>query len=462
MLAFILDPSFLSPISDGPSVNVWRFLLESLYDLDEQLQKLYKRPLRVFCGDPSLILGEVFRSKLVKTISFQASQNSYESHLFDVYIKKMCMAAGVKVYSEYSHTLFTPDAISQASDKKPPESYCSFRQLLSSLGRPVTPVSMVDVVKDKLLAVKDESFLPYEIKMPTLQDFGFDGTELLKTSSFVGGELVGLQRLAEFRETRSVSSKNLSGWLTMEDSLSPYIRFGCVSVRQIFHQLNKVVSGNQQFISTMVKNLLLREFAYCVAFNSPKFDQMIGNKLCIQLPWDQKPEYEKRFLEANTGFPWIDAVINQCRTEGWAHYVARKSLAIFLTRGYLWVSWVFGREFFQDVMLDYEMPVSAVCWMQDSCSGFFTDTIESLDPIEIGRKMDPNGEYIKRYLPKLKDFPAEHIHAPWLASIDVQEKAGCVIGEDYPMPIVEVCSQGKLCCARIEAIMNALEDAYND
>jgi len=461
MCIFILDPSFLSPISDGPSVNVWRFLLESLYDLDEQLQNYYKRPLRVFCGDPSLILGEVFRSKPVKGISFQASQNSYESHLFDVYIKKMCMAANVKVYSEYSHTLFTPDIITRVSDNKPPETYCSFRQLLPSLGRPLNPVFLVDAMKGKLLAVEDnDSLLPYEIKMPTLQDFGFD-EKLMKTGNFVGGELIGLQRLAEFTESRSGMGKNLTGWLTMKNSLSPYIRFGCISVRQIFHQLNKV-TGNQQFISTMVKNLLLREFAYCVAFHSPKFDQMVGNKLCIQLPWDQKPEFETRFLEASTGFPWIDAIIMQCRTEGWAHYVARKSLSIFLTRGYLWVSWVFGREFFQDVMLDYEMPVSSVCWMQDSCSGFFSETIESLDPIEIGRKMDPRGEYIKRYLPKLKDFPAEHIHTPWLAPTDVQEKAGCVIGEDYPKPIVELCTQGKLCCARIEAIMNALEDAYSD
>ena len=81
----------------------------------------------------------------------------------------------------------------------------------------------------------------------------------------------------------------------MEDSLSSYIWFGFISVRQIFHQLNKLVATNRSFISTMVKNLLLREFAYCVAFHTPKFDQMVGNQLYIQLPWDQKPELESRF-----------------------------------------------------------------------------------------------------------------------------------------------------------------------
>lgn len=462
MCMFILDPSFLSPINAGPSVNVWRFLVESLRDLNEQLMDRYKKPLRIFCGDPSLILGETFRAKPVKMLSFQASQASYESHLFDDYMKQMCATAKVKVCAEYSHTLFSPDTIYRVSKGKTPVSYCSFRQLLPQLGRPEQPVTLTDLKERELSDVPKNDNLPYEIDMPELQDFGFGEDERLYSGKFIGGEVVGLQQLSKFSESRINMSKDLSGWLTMEDSLSPYIRFGCVSVRQIFHQLNKLVATNRNFISTMVKNFLLREFAYCVAFHTPKFDRMVGNQLCIQLPWDQKPELESRVLDAQTGFPWIDAIIMQCRNEGWTHYVARKCLAIFLTRGYLWISWVFGKEFFQDVMLDFEMPVSCVCWMQDSCSGFFSDTIESLDPIEIGRKMDPKGEYIKKYLPKLKNIPAEYIHAPWLAPSEVQKEAECIIGKDYPKPVVDVCTQGKLCCARIEAIMSALEDTYAD
>ena len=462
MYMFILDPSFLSPINAGPSVNVWRFLIESLRDLNEQLMDRYKKPLRVFCGDPSLILGEVFRARPVKMLSFQASQMSYESHLFDDYIKQMCTTAKVKVCSEYSHTLYNPDTIYRVSKGKTPVSYCGFRQLLPQLGHPDKPAVLTDVKECKSPDFSDKSMLPYEIDMPELQDFGFDGDEKLYSNKFIGGEVVGLQQLSKFSDSRINMSKDVSTWLTQEDSLSPYIRFGCVSVRQIFHQLNKLVATNRTFISTMVKNLLLREFAYCVAFHTPKFDQMVGNRLCIQLPWDQRPDLESRILEAQTGFPWIDAIIMQCRSEGWTHYVARKSLAIFLTRGYLWVSWVFGKDFFQDVMLDFEMPVSCVCWMQDSCSGFFSDTIESLDPTEIGRKMDPKGEYIKKYLPKLKNMPKEYIHAPWLAPSKVQKEAECIIGEDYPKPVVDMCTQGKLCCARIEAIMNALEDTYSD
>ena len=462
MCMFILDPSFLSPINAGPSVNVWRFLIESLRDLNEQLMDRYKRPLRVFCGDPSLILCEVFRAEPVKMLSFQASQRSYESHLFDDHIKQMCLTAKVKVCSEYSHTLYNPDTIDRVAKGKTPVSYCSFRQLLPQLGHPDKPVVLPDVKEGQYKEPSEKTTLVYEIDLPDLQDFGFDEDERLYTNKFIGGEVVGLQQLSKFSDSRINMSKDLSAWLKQEDSLSPYIRFGCLSVRQIFHQLNKPVVANRNFISTMVKNLLLREFAYCVGCHTPKFDQMVGNRLCIQLPWDQKPELESRFLDAQTGFPWIDAIIMQCRSEGWTHYVARKSLAIFLTRGYLWVSWVFGKDFFQDVMLDFELPVTCVCWMQDSCSGFFADTIESLDPIEIGRKMDPKGEYIKKYLPKLKDMPKEYIHAPWLAPSKIQEQAGCVIGEDYPKPIVDMCTQGKLCCARIEAIMSALEDTYGD
>ena len=76
--------------------------------------------------------------------------------------------------------------------------------------------------------------------------------------------------------------------------------------------------------------------------------------------------------------------------------------------------------------------------------------------------MDMEGHYVKSFLPELRNFPSEYIHQPWKAPLYVQKEAGCVIGEDYPKPIVDVCAQGELCCKRIQSIMAALYNVYGE
>ena len=72
--------------------------------------------------------------------------------------------------------------------------------------------------------------------------------------------------------------------------------------------------------------------------------------------------------------------------------------------------------------------------------------------------MDLDGYYIKTYIPELKDFPSEYIHAPWTAPDFVQKQANCVIGKDYPKPVVDVCDQGELCCQRVRSVLSALQE----
>ena len=234
-------------------------------------------------------------------------------------------------------------------------------------------------------------------------------------------------------------------------------------MRQLFSQLRQLDSTSlkgQALFKELTKNLLLREFAFLVGYFTPNFDEMERNPLCIQLHWDDNPQYLEAWRQGQTGFPWIDAVIRQCYQEGWAHFLGHQSIAVFLTRGYMWLSWVLGKKFSQEVFLDYEQPVATVSWMQSSCSGFFCNQVESYNPCVIGKQMDVDGQYIKTYVPELEGFPTEYIHQAWKAPLYVQQEAGCIIGVDYPKPTVDVCNQEELCCKRIQAIMTALFELY--
>ena len=466
---FIIDPWFNANYNrGGPAVNVWRFLLESLKDLDNRLQKKpYLTRLNVVYGQPTVILPQLIRKWNVAKLTFQASQVSSESVKHDEIVKVICAKSNVTVSSHFSHTLYNPTDLMTLNGGQVPVSYKDFRRLLHLIGKPADPQpepGSAVILPSIQAGDGNNSDDAASMQIPTLQDLGFSKDEALCTNMWVGGETEAFSHLSRFFARRTVNEEDPANWLMNRDSLSPYFRFGCLSVKQFFSQLKQYSNTStkgQKLFEQLAKNLLLREFSFLIGSSVPKLDLMEGNPLCIQLPWDNNEKYLEAWRTGTTGYPWIDAIIRQIRLEGWAHFLARQSIAVFLTRGYLWVSWVRGKEFFQEFMLDFELPVSSICWMQSSCSGFFCNQIESYDPCLVGKQMDPDGRYIRTYLPELKDFPTDYIHKPWLAPIYVQKAANCVIGENYPAPIVEVCEQGELCCKRIQSVMHALQDVYH-
>ena len=139
-----------------------------------------------------------------------------------------------------------------------------------------------------------------------------------------------------------------------------------------------------------------------------------------------------------TGYPFIDAGIKQLYTEGWIHHIVRNALACFLTRGDLWLNWEEGLNMFLKYLLDADWSVCAGNWMWVSSSAFeqVFNCSSCLDPGTYGRRSDPWGEYVKKYIPELASYPVEFIYEPWKAPRAVQEKAGCVVGKDYPERIV--------------------------
>lgn len=134
----------------------------------------------------------------------------------------------------------------------------------------------------------------------------------------------------------------------------------------------------------------------------------------------------------------------------------RESIATFLTRGDLWITWVKGAEVFEMYMLDYEPSVSCGCWMKSSSSAFVTGQLEHYNPITYGQKLDPDGYYIRHYVPELKYFPSEYIYCPWMAPVEVQQRAGCVVGVHYPHPVVDHCTTGVICVERLKTFVTGL------
>lgn len=133
-------------------------------------------------------------------------------------------------------------------------------------------------------------------------------------------------------------------------------------------------------------------------------------------------------------------------------------MACFLTRGDLYQSWEKGQEVFEEYLLDADWSLNAANWQWLSASQFFSQYWKCYSPIEFGKKTDKNGEFIKKYLPVLKKIPTEYIYEPWKAPRIVQESAKCVVGVDYPKPIVDHKVDGKICMERMKKAFAAIKE----
>ena len=185
---------------------------------------------------------------------------------------------------------------------------------------------------------------------------------------------------------------------------------------------------------------------------------MRDNPICRQIPWREGEELRgdlERWEMGQTGYPAVDAVMNQLRTEGWMHHLGRHLVACFLTRGDLWITWESGRDVFEKYLLDADWSINNFSWHWMSCSAFFHMYYRCYSPVAFFKKTDPSGDYIRKHLPVLSKMPDKYIYEPWTAPIVTQRAAECVIGTDYPRPMVEHSSISKENMGRMKEAFGA-------
>ncbi|KAG7224318.1 hypothetical protein INR49_000561 [Caranx melampygus] len=436
--------------------------LECLEDLDANLRKLNSR-LFVIRGQPANVFPRLFKEWKISRLTFE-----YDSEPFgkerDAAIKKLAMEAGVEVIVKISHTLYDLDKIIELNGGQPPLTYKRFQTLISRLDPPELPVeTLSDTLMGRCITpVSEDHGDKYGV--PSLEELGFD-TEGLPSAVWPGGETEALTRIERHLERKAWVANferprmNANSLLASPTGLSPYLRFGCLSCRLFYFKLTDLyrkVKKNSSPPLSLYGQLLWREFFYTAATNNPRFDKMEGNPICVRIPWDKNPEALAKWAEAKTGFPWIDAIMTQLRQEGWIHHLARHAVACFLTRGDLWISWEEGMKVFEELLLDADWSVNAGSWMWLSCSSFFQQFFHCYCPVGFGRRTDPNGDFIRRYLPVLRGFPAKFIYDPWNAPESVQAAAKCIIGIHYPKPMVHHAEASRLNIERMKQIYQQL------
>jgi len=235
--------------------------------------------------------------------------------------------------------------------------------------------------------------------------------------------------------------------------LSRYLARGCIGVRELWHKVHADVEATlADDQRSFLGQLIWREYYRMLAYQDPNFHQQEGNRYSKQLDYGyERDDHFRAWKYGKTGYPFVDACMRQLRREGWIHHLARHMVACFLTRGDLYLHWELGEEVFDQWLIDRDYAINAGNWMWVSASAFFHQYYRIYSPIAFGKKTDPSGEYIRKYVPILANYPDKYIYQPWEAPLKVQQEAGCIIGEDYPAPIVDHAQASKRNLKRLKS-----------
>ena len=275
--------------------------------------------------------------------------------------------------------------------------------------------------------------LPRE-SLPTLADLGFDSTDLgsLRLPTGMSGAQAlfrdFVERIDDYATARDFPAVNGCSYL------SPHLRFGTISVRQLAAFAH---GQGGRGAGTWLAELIWRDFYHAILWHHPRVVSQSFKPEFDSLRWDDAPELFTAWCEGRTGYPLIDAAMRQLLQAGWMHNRLRMVTASFLTKD-LGIDWRRGEAWFAEKLLDYDLAANNGGWQWAASTGCDAQPwFRIFNPVTQSEQFDPEGQFILRYVPELTKVPRKHLHAPWRLSATDQSACGVVIGQDYPVPVVD-------------------------
>lgn len=355
--------------------------------------------------------------------------------------KKLAMtfqSEGLIVQTFNASLLFEPWE-QQRQDGGPYKVFTPFWKACTRRGLPADPIPAPPRLPPLPAGLSSEPLAALKLLPSVRWDSGLEATWRPGEESAWGRLEHFLQKaLTDYQENRD--RPDLEG----TSRLSPHLHFGEISPRQIvaavkthLHKLPKATL--QSAAEGFLRQLGWREFSYHLLYHFSKTPTEPLDVRFTRFPWPSVPSAVlQAWQRGRTGIPIVDAGLRQLWSTGWMHNRVRMLVASFLTK-HLLIPWQEGARWFWDTLVDADLANNTQGWQWVAgCGADAAPYVRIFNPVLQGLKFDPQGDYVRRWVPELGKMPAAWIHQPWKAPAEACQNAGLRLGKDYPMPIVDL------------------------
>lgn len=437
--AFVFDRAILDPLTDRRDRRV-QFIHESLTELDQALRArgggLIVRHGQAIDEIPHLA-SELGVASVYANRDYEPAAKQRDSVVSD-----RLRASGIAFHQFKDQAIFDGN------------------EVLTQSGQPFSVFTPYKNAWLKRLTAADTAPWPTNGKLaggnlgeiPTLAALGFEQTNLAELGihagmsgakalwdDFAGGRIERYATQRDFPAVKGVSY------------LSVHLRFGTVSIRHLVH--SALALGADSWLN----ELIWRDFYFMVLDQFPHVVSRAFKPAYDAIVWDDWPEGLAAWQAGHTGYPLVDAAMRQLNHCGWMHNRLRMVVASFLSKD-LGIDWRLGERYFAKQLNDFDLSANNGGWQWASSSGCDAQPyFRIFNPVTQSEKFDPDGRFIRRYVPELARVPDKYIHAPWKMGTLEQEAIGVAIGRDYPAPIVDHAAARERTLARYAVVKQAKE-----
>ena len=270
--------------------------------------------------------------------------------------------------------------------------------------------------------------------MPSLSDLGFEKTNLSELgipTGMSGADTLlrdFLPRIGDYRNRRDFPAVKGPSYLSV------HLRFGTISIRRLARE---AIRRKNEGAATWLSELIWRDFYFQILHHHPRVVERSFKPEYDAVAFENDPAKFAAWCEGRTGYPIVDAAMRQLNQTGYMHNRLRMIAASFLVKD-LHVDWKQGERYFADQLNDFDLSANNGGWQWAASTGCDAQPyFRIFNPVTQSERFDKEGRFIRRYVPELANVPVKHLHAPWTLPPLEQQASGCVIGRDYPAPLVD-------------------------
>jgi deoxyribodipyrimidine photo-lyase len=427
---FILDETGARGRPLGGASRWW--LHHSLTALERDLAAL-NVPLWIAEGETESQLLNIVAVAAAQRVDWTRSVDP-ATHASDARLKEVLKEKGLAVQSHNGHTLTEPWAVKSktAGPFKVFTPYSKAARAFIGMYEPWIPLPRSQVIPDVLrnLSIDDLGLLP------TIPDWSKGLAETFEPGS--AGAEQSLKRFMASAIKGYADRRNLP-YAVSTSRLSPHLRWGEISPLRVWSMVSNLQHadmGLERDVFVFQQELLWRDFSYHLLWQNPRLATENWKTQFDGMPWREDARDKTAWQKGKTGYPIVDAGMRELWTTGWMHNRVRMIVASFLTK-HLLLDWRVGETWFWDTLVDACPANNPAGWQWTAGSGADAAPYFRLfNPTSQGENFDPQGAYVRKWIPELAKLPASAIHKPWETDPHILRSCGVTLGVNYPIPIV--------------------------